>query len=116
MHHARRMIAQMPCVRLVLFALFSSIVATLAVPYDVVYVRQARVGDNTNTIWPEVFHPARLEAGADLELLQPDGTEEVLVAGGNGGVTDPFISFDGRSCYYVLFPDLRAGQLNSQRE
>src|SRR5580704_17127521 len=66
------------------------------VNYDVVYVRQARFGDNTNTIWPEVFHPARLDAGADLMLLHTNGTEEVLVPGGNGGVTDPFISFDGQ--------------------
>src|SRR5688572_5199458 len=74
------------------------------VDYDIVYVRQPRFGDNSNTIWPEVFHPARLDPGADLMLLHPDGAEEVLVAGGNGGVTDPFISFDGKSCYYVFFP------------
>ncbi len=90
--------------------------AAPAVPYDIVYVRQPRFGDNTNTIWPEVFHPARLDPGADLMLLHPDGSEEVLVAGGNGGVTDPFISFDGKWCYYTRFPDLRASQLNSQRE
>lgn len=86
-----------------------------AVNYDIVYVRQPRFGDNQNTTWPEVFHPARLDPGADLMLLHPDGTEEVLVAGGNGGVTDPFISFDGQWCYYVLFPDLRPGALNYQR-
>src|SRR5262245_52258037 len=90
--------------------------AAAVVPYDIVYVRQPRFGDNTNTIWPEVFHPARLDRGADLMLLHPDGTEELLVAGGNGSVTDPFISFDGKSCYYVLFPDLRPSQVNSQRE
>src|SRR5678816_3926605 len=73
--------------------------AAPSVPYDIVYVRQPRFGDNTNTIWPEVFHPARLDPGADLMLLHPDGSEEVLVAGGNGGVTDPLISFDGKWCY-----------------
>ena len=67
-----------------------------SVPYDIVYVRQPRFGDNTNTPWPEIFHPARLDPGADLLLLHPDGSEELLAAGGNGGVTDPFISFDGR--------------------
>jgi hypothetical protein len=85
---------------LVLFlGLFASLSSTLAavVNYDIVYVRQPRYGDNTNTIWPEVFHPARLDPGADLILLHPDGSEELLVAGGNGGVTDPFISFDGQS-------------------
>src|SRR2546422_4217 len=83
--------------------------------HDIVYVRQPRYGDNTNTTWPEVFHPARLDPGADLMLLHPDGSEELLVAGGNGGVTDPFISFDGQWCYYVLFPDLRRSALNGQR-
>lgn len=34
--------------------------ATWAQPvdYDVVYVRQPRFGDDVNTTWPEVFHPA----------------------------------------------------------
>ena len=90
--------------------------AATVVSYDILYVRQPRDGDNTNTIWPEVFHPARLNAGADLMLLHPDGSEELLMPGGNGGVTDPFVSFDGKWCYFALFPDLRAGQLNSQRE
>ncbi|MDJ0973868.1 MAG: hypothetical protein QNJ98_05370, partial [Planctomycetota bacterium] len=84
--------------------------------YDIVYVRQARFGDTTNTIWPEVFHPARLDPGADLMLLHPDGTEEVLVAGGNGGVTDPFVSFDAQWVYYSYFPDLRPQALNGQRD
>ena len=77
------------------------------VNYDIVYVRQPRFGDNNNTTWPEVFHPARLDPGADLMLLHTNGTQEVLVAGGNGSVTDPFMSFDGKWCYYVYFPDLR---------
>jgi len=89
--------------------------ALAAVSYDIVYVRQPRYGDNSNTTWPEVFHPARLDPGSDLMLLHTNGTEEVLVAGGNGGVTDPFMSFDGQWCYYVLFPDLRQSALNFQR-
>jgi len=98
-------------------ALFASAFASFAatVNFDIVYVRQPRYGDNTNTTWPEVFHPARLDPDADLMLLHPNGSEEVLVAGGNGGVTDPFISFDGQWCYYVLFPDLRPSALNGQR-
>ncbi|MBN8481651.1 MAG: hypothetical protein J0L88_08690 [Xanthomonadales bacterium] len=84
--------------------------------YDIVYVRQARFGDNENTTWPEVFHPARLDPGADLMLLHPDGSEEVLVAGGNGGVTDPFVSFDAEYVYYSRFPDLRPEALNYQRD
>ncbi len=83
--------------------------------YDIVYVRQARFGDNVNTIWPEVFHPARIDPGADLMLLHPDGSEEVLVAGGNGAVTDPFLSFDAQWCYYALLPDVRPAAVNFQR-
>src|SRR6266542_6928034 len=93
----------------------SDLFAANTVPFDIVYVRQPRFGDSTNTIWPEVFHPARLDPGADLVLLHPNGSEEVLVTGGNGGVTDPFISFDAQWCYYALFPDLRPSALNGQR-
>ena len=86
-----------------------------AVGYDIVYVRQPRFGDNTNTTWPEVFHPAAMDPGADLMLLHPDGSEEVLVDGGNGSVTDPVLSFDARFVYYSLFPDMRPSAINSQR-
>ena len=48
-------------------------------------------------------------------LLHPNGSEEVLVAGGNGAVTDPFVSFDGHWVYYSYFPDVRPTQLNTQR-
>jgi hypothetical protein len=75
--------------------------------YDIVYVRQPRFGDNTNTTWPEVAHPAKIDPGADLMLLHPDGSQEVLVAGGVGAVTDPFVSFDGKWVYYSLFYDVR---------
>jgi hypothetical protein len=85
------------------------------VDYDIVYVRQPRFGDTTNTTWPEVSHPARIDPGADLMLLHPDGSEELLVAGGVGSVTDPFVSFDGESVYYSLFPDMRPQAINSQR-
>ena len=86
------------------------------VGFDIVYVRQARFGDLTNTTWPEVFHPAKIDPGADLMLLHPDGSEEILVAAGNGAVTDPFVSFDGAWIYYSFFPDVRPGAYNSQRD
>jgi hypothetical protein len=89
--------------------------AAAARDYDIVYVRQPRYGDTTNTTWPEVAHPASLEPGADLMLLHPDGSEELLVAGGNGAVTDPFVSFDGRFVYYSQFPDVRPQAYNYQR-
>ncbi len=87
-----------------------------ALPYDLVYVRQPRFGNLTNTTWAEVFHPARMDPGADLMLLHTNGTQEVLVAGGLGSVTDPFISFDGQWCYYARFPNLQDSELNYQRE
>ena len=86
-----------------------------ALGYDIVYVRQPRFGDGTNTTWPEVFHPARIDPGADLMLLRRDGSEEVLVAGGHGSVTDPVLSFDAQWVYYSYFPDMRPTAINSQR-
>ncbi|MDX1998307.1 MAG: hypothetical protein SF066_11360 [Thermoanaerobaculia bacterium] len=90
--------------------------AAQAVDFDIVYVRQPRNGDSQSTIWPEVFHPARLEPGADLMLLHPNGSEEVLVAGGHGAVTDPYVSFDAEWVFYAYFPDVRPAALNSQRD
>ena len=89
--------------------------AQATVDYDIVYVRQPRDPGSKN-VWAEVFHPARMEAGADLVLLRPDGSEEVLIHGGNGSVTDPFVSFDGRWVYFSYFYDLRPERLNSQRQ
>ena len=85
------------------------------VPYDIVYVRAPRYGDEINTEWPEVFDPIQMEPGADLMLLHPDGSEEVLFAGGNGAVVDPVISFDGQSIFFAYFHDLRDSELNYQR-
>jgi len=86
-----------------------------ALNYDIVYVRQPRFGNQTNSLWGEVFHPARMDPGADLMLLKTNGTEEVLVSGGLGSVTDPFISFDAQWCYYAYFPNLQPDELNYQR-
>ncbi len=81
------------------------------IDYDIVYVRQPRYGDTVNTTWPEVSHPAEIDPGADLMLLHPDGSEEVLVdTGGVSSVTDPFVSFDGKWVYYSLFYDPRQHQ------
>ncbi len=100
----------------VLLAALASSAVQAALPYDIVYVRQPRYGDQINTTWPEVFHPARIDPGADLMLLHPDGSEEVLVAGGNGSVTDPVLSFDAQWVYYSYFPDMRPEAINSQRD
>src|SRR5204862_395202 len=93
---ARRLVARVAAFCSVAVMLLPLAAAAAARGYDIVYVRQPRYGDTTNTTWPEVAHPASLEPGADLMLLHPDGSEELLVAGGTGAVTDPFVSFDGR--------------------
>jgi hypothetical protein len=82
-------------------------------PYDIVYVRGPRFGDNNNTTWPEVFHPAAMDPGSDLMLLHPDGTEDVLVDCDVCSVVDPAISFDAASVYYTLFHDME--NINNQR-
>ncbi|WP_395374423.1 hypothetical protein [Marinicella sp. W31] len=102
------------CLILALWAGYMDVLRA-QVDYDIVYVRQVRFGDMVNTIWPEVFHPARLDPGADLILLHPDGSEEVLVDCDVCGVTDPFVSYDARWVYYSLFHDLSQGSLNTQR-
>jgi hypothetical protein len=77
--------------------------------YDIVYVRAPRKGDGVGTNWAEISNPAFMDAGADLILLHPDGSEEVLVQGGAGSVADPMVSFDGQSVYYALFHDMKGG-------
>jgi hypothetical protein len=73
--------------------------------YDIVYVRAPRYGDEKRAQWAEFSDPLRMEPGADLMLLHPNGTEEVLVSGTNGSVMDPFVSFDGQWVYYTKFID-----------
>jgi len=75
------------------------------VSYDIVYVRAPRAGDETLVPLPEVFHPIQISPGTDLMLLRPDGTEEVLVPGGDGAIVDPFVSFDALWVYYSKFHD-----------
>ena len=57
--------------------------------------------------WADVFNPLRGEPGSDLMLLHPDGSEEVLVAAGDGAIADPFVSFDGEWVYYARFHDVK---------
>jgi len=80
--------------------------------YDIVYVRAPRRGDAVGTNWPEISNPVFMDAGADLMLLHPDGSEEVLVRGGAGSVTDPMVSFDGEWVYYSLFHDLKGASIS----
>ncbi|CAM2064498.1 HZS-alpha domain-containing protein [Sulfidibacter corallicola] len=85
------------------------------VDYDILYLRAPRYGDGQNTIWPEVFHPASMEPGTDLMLLHPGGSEEVLIDAGDGAVADTVLSFDAKTVYYSLFPDMSDDALNGQR-
>ncbi|MBY0456899.1 MAG: hypothetical protein K2V38_06150 [Gemmataceae bacterium] len=80
--------------------------------YDIVYVRAPRNGDKVGTNWPEISNPVFMDPGADLMLLHPDGTEEVLVKGGPGAVTDPVVSFDGEWVYYSLFHDMKGASVS----
>src|ERR1044071_5207894 len=64
--------------------------------YDIVYVRSPRPSDNVNSFWPDAITPLLPDPGADLVLLHPDGSEEVLFAAGPAGaVVDPYVSYDG---------------------
>src|SRR5262249_20187796 len=77
--------------------------------YDIVYVRAPRFvpggreGKPKPSAWPEIAHPTNINAGYDLVLLHPDGSEEVLVEAGEGSVADPYVSFDAEWVYYVYF-------------
>ena len=76
--------------------------------YDIVYVRAPRKGDEGRTIWADIAHPALTEPNADLMLLHPDGTEEVLVRGGSdGAIVDPSVSLDGQSVFYSHIQGLK---------
>lgn len=76
--------------------------------YDIVYVRARRAGDQVHKrFYTDFSQPVTMEPGADLMLLHPDGSEELLVPGGDGSITDPVISFDGEWVYYVHLYDLR---------
>ena len=81
---------------------------TVNYDYDIVYVRADRAGDEKHKrFFTDFSQPVTMEPGADLMLLHPDGSEEVLVDGGNGSVTDPMISFDGQWVFYSYLYDLR---------
>src|SRR4051812_12268176 len=76
--------------------------------YDIVYVRAPRAGDKVHKrFFTDFSAPVTMEPGADLILLHPDGTEELLVRGGDGSVTDPVVSLDGEWVFYSHIHDLR---------
>ena len=91
---------------------------TIKYDYDIVYVRAKRAGDKVHKrFFTDFSSPVTIEPGADLMLLHPDGKEELLVAGGDGSVTDPMISFDAQWCYYVLLHNMvKASQWNPPKQ
>ena len=53
---------------------------SIRIDYDIVYVRAGRSGDKIHKrYYTDFSQPVTMEPGADLMLLRPDGTEEVLV-------------------------------------
>src|SRR5262249_11797363 len=81
---------------------------TIKYDYDIVYVRTPRKGNAPHSSrWADASLPLNVDAEGDLMLLHPDGSEERLVAGGKGSITDPFVSFDGEWVYYTQFEDLK---------
>jgi hypothetical protein len=78
------------------------------IDYDIVYVRSPRPGDQENSFWPDAITPLTPDPGADLVLLHPDGSEEVIFpAGANGAVVDPYVSYDARSVVFAYYPNVR---------
>jgi hypothetical protein len=86
--------------------------------YDIVYVRALRAGDKIHKRYFSDFSsPVTIEPGADLMLLHPDGSEERLIEGGSGSITDPMVSFDGQWVYYVHLRNMvKASQWSPPRE
>lgn len=87
------------------------------VNFDIVYVRAPRFGDNENSLWADTVRPLSLDPGAELRLLHPNCTEEKLFPNaehqgmvdatiGNGSVTDPNVSFDGKWVVFAYYHDL----------
>lgn len=85
--------------------------------YDIVYVRAHRAGDTIQKqFFTDFSQPIKLEPGADLMLLHPDGTEELLVEGAPGAITDPVVSFDAQWVYYVHIHNLVDQQQQPTRD
>ena len=82
--------------------------ASVKYDFDIIYVRAPRKEADGRSSWAEVGNPRSMEPGADLMLLHPDGTEEVLVpAKGNESIADPYVSFDGKWVYFAKFHDAK---------
>ncbi len=92
--------------------------ASIKYDYDIVYVRAGRAGDEIHKrFYTDFSAPVTIEPGADLMLLHPDGSEELLVEGGDGSITDPMVSLDGQWVYYThIYYLQKASQWNPPRQ
>jgi hypothetical protein len=86
--------------------------------YPITYVRAQRSGDKVHKrYYTDFSSPVTMEPGADLMLLHPDGRDEVLAEGGEGSITDPFVSLDGEWIYFTRIYNLqKANQWSPPRE
>ncbi|OAI54738.1 hypothetical protein AYO44_14310 [Planctomycetaceae bacterium SCGC AG-212-F19] len=83
--------------------------------YDIVYVKAPRKGDKGRTLWADIAHPAIMESNADLMLLHPNGSEELLVKGGeDGAIADPMVSIDGQWVLYSHVQGLKGTSQHGQ--
>jgi len=74
--------------------------------FDIAYVRAPRKDPTGRSRWAEVGDPRTMEPGAELMLLHPDGSEEVLVpVKPHESIADPYVSFDGNWVYYAKMHD-----------
>ncbi|MFO0803816.1 MAG: hypothetical protein U0791_11945 [Gemmataceae bacterium] len=91
---------------------------TVKYDFDIAYVRAGRAGDKTHKrFFTDFSSPVVLEPGADLMLLHPDGSEDVLMKGGEGSITDPVVSLDGQWIFYTHIHNLKnASQWNPPRQ
>lgn len=91
---------------------------TVKLDFDIAYVRAPRAGDKTHKrFFTDFSSPVTMEPGADLMLLHPDGSEELLVKGEDGSITDPVVSLDGQWIFYTHIHYLKnASQWNPPRQ
>jgi len=78
----------------------------LIIDYDIIYVRYPAKNPTSPFVTiPQGEKPYDIAAGADLILLKPDGSEEILVNCNQCSVMDPFISYDANWVYYSLIEE-----------
>ncbi len=79
----------------------------VGIAYDIVAVRMPRAGNDIVQAFPDAANLSlHVGRGADLVLIHPDGTEELLFDPGQlASVVDPLVSFDGSTIYFSVFVD-----------